>query len=236
MPVKNISELLKNNPYNGRGIIVGKSEDGISAVLAYFIMGRSVNSRNRIFEKYNDCIRTKAFDESKLTDPHLIIYNAVRCFDNKIIVTNGDQTDTIYEYLNNDKCFECALFSREFEDDEPNYTPRISAVLNISPENFFYKINIIKADNNGKSKITNNFCYENTENGIGHFIHTYQGDGNPLPSFNGEPHKININGSIDDFSKNLWENLNNENKISLYVRFIELASGKKEEIIINKNK
>lgn len=235
MPIKNISELLKANTYNGRGIIVGKNNDGSSAVLAYFIMGRSVNSRNRIFESYNGCIRTKAFDESKLTDPHLIIYNAIRRFDNKIIVTNGNQTDTIYEYLANGKCFESALFSRCFEDDAPNYTPRISAILNISSEQYFYKMNIIKAENNGTTKITNNFCFENTENGTGHFIHTYKGDGNPLPSFEGEPVKININGSIDDFSKELWESLNSENKISLYVKFIELESGKEEERIINKN-
>lgn len=236
MQTENIADLLKNNKYNGRGIIAGKSEDGASAVLAYFIMGRSINSRNRIFEKYGDCIRTKAFDESKITDPHLIIYNAVRRFDDKVIVTNGDQTDTIYNYLNNGKCFECALFSREFEDDAPNYTPRISAILNISYENFFYKMNIIKSENNGKTKITNNFYYENSENGIGHFIHTYKGDGNPLPSFEGEPHKIKIKGSIKAFSNELWENLNSENKISLYVRFIDLASGKENEIIINRNK
>ena len=199
---------LKENSYPGRGIVIGKSEDGKYAVTAYFIMGRSVNSRNRIFVEEGEGIRTQAFDASKLSDPSLIIYAPVRVLGNKTIVTNGDQTDTIYELMDKQQTFEQALRTREFEPDAPNYTDACNRYT---------------------------FAYENPVNGEGHFIHTYMGDGNPLPSFEGEPKLVGIDGDIDTFTKNIWDSLNEENKVSLFVRYIDIESGAYETRIVNKN-
>lgn len=227
---------LKENTYPGRGIIVGKSQDGKSAVCAYFIMGRSANSRNRIFVEDGNGIRTKAFDESKLEDPSLIIYAPVRVLGNKTIVTNGDQTDTIYELMNKQMTFEQALRTREFEPDSPNYTPRISSVMKVSDGDYNYAISILKsADGDPSSCQRYSFAYSNPINGIGHFIHTYKCDGNPLPSFEGEPKKVEIPNCIDEFSNMIWESLNEDNKVSLFVRYIDIKSGKTESRIINKN-
>lgn len=231
-----LSQELKENTYPGRGIIVGKSQDGKSAVCAYFIMGRSANSRNRVFVEDGNGIRTKAFDESKLEDPSLIIYAPVRVLGNKTIVTNGDQTDTIYELMNKQMTFEQALRTREFEPDSPNYTPRISSVMKVSDGDYNYAISILKsADGDPSSCQRYSFAYSNPINGIGHFIHTYKCDGNPLPSFEGEPKKVEIPNCIDEFSKMIWESLNEDNKVSLFVRYIDIKSGKTESRIINKN-
>ena len=232
-----IAQLLKNNRYPGRGIVLGLSDDGKKAVAAYFIMGRSENSRNRVFKKReNGDIFTAAFDESKVEDPSLIIYNAVRRFENKLIVTNGDQTDTIYDFLAAGKSFEQALETREFEPDFPNFTPRISGLLTFEKEDSFaYKMSLLKSANEAGSACNRfTFAYA-PQAGTGHFIHTYQEDGNPLPSFAGEPEWVALNGDIDEFSTLLWDNLDSDNKISLYVRFTDLASGAAEERIINKN-
>ena len=232
-----ISNELKNNEYPGRGIVIGKSEDGKYAVCAYFIMGRSTNSRNRIFVKQDDGIRTQAFDPSKLEDPHLIIYSPVRVLDNKTIVTNGDQTDTIYDLMNQQLTFEQALRTREFEDDAPNYTPRISGILKTGERDFNYAMSILKSANgNPQSCQRFTFSYKNPICGEGHFIHTYIGNGTPLPSFEGEPKLVGINGTIDEFAAMLWDSLNDENKVSLFVRYIDLESGEFEDRIINKNK
>ena len=234
MKIIDLSQELKENTYPGRGIIVGKSQDGKSAVCAYFIMGRSANSRNRVFVEDGNGIRTKAFDESKLEDPSLIIYAPVRV--NKTIVTNGDQTDTIYELMNKQMTFEQALRTREFEPDSPNYTPRISSVMKVSDGDYNYAISILKsADGDPSSCQRYSFAYSNPINGIGHFIHTYKCDGNPLPSFEGEPKKVEIPNCIDEFSKMIWESLNEDNKVSLFVRYIDIKSGKTESRIINKN-
>ena len=228
---------LKNNDYPGRGIIIGKSADGKSAVTAYFIMGRSVNSRNRIFVEDGDGIRTEAFDPSKLEDPHLIIYAPVRVLGNKTIVTNGDQTDTIYDLMNQQMTFEQSLRTREFEDDAPNYTPRISGNIKTTDNNFNYAMSILKsADGDPSSCERFTFSYSNPKSGEGRFIHTYMGDGNPLPSFNGEPKKITIPNDIDEFTNGLWSSLNKDNKVSLFVRFINLETKKTDTRIINKNK
>lgn len=228
---------LKNNDYPGRGIIIGKSADGKSAVTAYFIMGRSVNSRNRIFVEDGDGIRTEAFDPSKLEDPHLIIYAPVRVLGNKTIVTNGDQTDTIYDLMNQQMTFEQSLRTREFEDDAPNYTPRISGIIKTTDNNFNYAMSILKsADGDPSSCERFTFSYSNPKSGEGRFIHTYMGDGNPLPSFNGEPKKITIPNDIDEFTNGLWSSLNKDNKVSLFVRFINLETKKTDTRIINKNK
>ena len=236
MKIIDLSQELKENTYPGRGIIVGKSQDGKSAVCAYFIMGRSANSRNRIFVEDGNGIRTKAFDESKLEDPSLIIYAPVRVLGNKTIVTNGDQTDTIYELMNKQMTFEQALRTREFEPDSPNYTPRISSVMKVSDGDYNYAISILKsADGDPSSCQRYSFAYSNPINGIGHFIHTYKCDGNPLPSFEGEPKKVEIPNCIDEFSKMIWESLNEDNKVSLFVRYIDIKSGKTESRIINKN-
>lgn len=236
MKIIDLSQELKENTYPGRGIIVGKSQDGKSAVCAYFIMGRSANSRNRIFVEDGNGIRTKAFDESKLEDPSLIIYAPVRVLGNKIIVTNGDQTDTIYELMNKQMTFEQALRTREFEPDSPNYTPRISSVMKVSDGDYNYAISILKsADGDPSSCQRYSFAYSNPINGIGHFIHTYKCDGNPLPSFEGEPKKVEIPNCIDEFSNMIWESLNEDNKVSLFVRYIDIKSGKTESRIINKN-
>ena len=236
MKIIDLSQELKENTYPGRGIIVGKSQDGKSAVCAYFIMGRSANSRNRVFVEDGNGIRTKAFDESKLEDPSLIIYAPVRVVGNKTIVTNGDQTDTIYELMNKQMTFEQALRTREFEPDSPNYTPRISSVMKVSDGDYNYAISILKsADGDPSSCQRYSFAYSNPINGIGHFIHTYKCDGNPLPSFEGEPKKVEIPNCIDEFSKMIWESLNEDNKVSLFVRYIDIKSGKTESRIINKN-
>ena len=236
MKIIDLSQELKENTYPGRGIIVGKSQDGKSAVCAYFIMGRSANSRNRVFVEDGNGIRTKAFDESKLEDPSLIIYAPVRVLGNKTIVTNGDQTDTIYELMNKQMTFEQALRTREFEPDSPNYTPRISSVMKGSDGDYNYAISILKsADGDPSSCQRYSFAYSNPINGIGHFIHTYKCDGNPLPSFEGEPKKVEIPNCIDEFSNMIWESLNEDNKVSLFVRYIDIKSGKTESRIINKN-
>lgn len=237
MKTLDIYEELKNNPYPGRGIIIGKSADGKKAVTAYFIMGRSENSRNRVFVPTEDGIKTEAFDPSKLTDPHLIIYSPVRVLGNKTIVTNGDQTDTIYELMDKQQTFEQALRTREYEDDAPNYTPRISGIMHIENGEYNYAFSILKSAD-GDPDCTERFTFSYTDplNGIGHFIHTYMGDGNPLPSFEGEPKKISIPDDIDSFTNGLWESLNEDNKVSLFVRFIDIESGTADSRIINKNK
>ncbi len=233
----NIYDELKNNDYPGRGIVIGKSADGKKAVTAYFIMGRSVNSRNRVFVEDGCGIRTQAFDPSKLSDPHLIIYAPVRVLGNKTIVTNGDQTDTIYELMNQQLTFEQALRTREFEDDAPNYTPRISGIMKVENGDYSYAMSILKSANgNGASCQRFTFSYKAPVAGEGHFIHTYMGDGNPLPSFEGEPKLVEIPSDIEEFTENLWANLNEENKVSLFVRFIDIETGETESRIINKNK
>ena len=237
MKTLDIQKLLSENAYPGRGIILGKSPDGKNAVIAYFIMGRSVNSRNRVFEATADGIRTKAFDESKLSDPHLIIYSPVRVLGNKTIVTTGDQTDTIYAGMDCQQTFEQSLRCREYEDDAPNYTPRISGIVHRENGAMNYALSILKsADGNPDSVHRFTFGYENPVNGEGHFIHTYMGDGNPLPSFEGEPKKITVENDIDVFTEMLWDNLNEDNKVSLFVRYIDLESGSTTDRIVNKNK
>jgi len=227
---------LKNNAYPGRGIIIGKSSDNKCAVTAYFIMGRSENSRNRIFVEDGAGIRTQAFDPSKLTDPSLIIYAPVRVLDNKTIVTNGDQTDTVYDLMKEGKTFEQSLRTREFEPDAPNYTPRISGIMEIENGKYEYSMSILKS-NNGNPDACNRytFNYENPAAGEGHFIHTYMQDGNPLPSFEGEPKLISIPDDIDEFANMLWMSLNEDNKVSLFVRFIDLETNEVKSKIINKN-
>ncbi len=231
-----LEQELKNNAYPGRGIVVGKSQDGTKAVIAYFIMGRSVNSRNRIFVEEGEGIRTQAFDPAKLEDPSLVIYAPVRVLGNKTIVTNGDQTDTIYEGMDKQLTFEQSLRSREFEPDGPNFTPRISGILHIENGKYNYAMSILKS-NNGSPEGCNRytFAYENPAAGEGHFIHTYMHDGNPLPSFEGEPKLVSIPNNMEEFAGMLWESLNAENKVSLFVRFIDIATGKYETKIINKN-
>ena len=231
-----LEKELSGNAYPGRGIVIGKSADGKYAVVAYFIMGRSVNSRNRIFVEDGEGIRTQAFDPAKLTDPSLVIYAPVRVMGNKTIVTNGDQTDTIYELMDKQQTFEQALRTREFEPDAPNYTPRISGIMHIGGGKYNYAMSILKS-NNGNPDACNRytFAYENPVAGEGHFIHTYMGDGNPLPSFEGEPKLVGIDGDIDAFTELLWKNLNEENKVSLFVRYIDLSRGTYETRIVNKN-
>ncbi|MDD6224699.1 MAG: IMP cyclohydrolase [bacterium] len=233
-----IEKDLCSNVYPGRGILLGKSADGKNAVIAYFIMGRSENSRNRVFVEDGDGIRTQAFDESKLEDPSLIIYAPVRVLGNKTIVTNGDQTDTIYHLMNQQQTFEQSLRTREFEPDAPNYTPRISGIVKITDGEMNYALSILKsADGNPDCCQRFTFTYSNPVNGTGHFIHTYMTDGNPLPSFEGEPKLVEIgNDDIDAFADKLWNSLNKDNKVSLFVRYIDLASGKATSKIINKNK
>lgn len=231
-----LEQELKGNAYPGRGIVIGKSADGRSAVTAYFIMGRSENSRNRVFVEEGEGIRTQAFDPSKLTDPSLIIYAPVRVLGNKTIVTNGDQTDTIYEGMDKQMTFEQSLRSREFEPDAPNYTPRISGIMHVEGGNYNYALSILKsADGNPDSCRRYTFAYENPVNGEGHFIHTYQCDGNPLPSFEGEPKRVEIPDDMEAFTEMLWNSLNEENKVSLFVRYIDIATGTYETKIVNKN-
>lgn len=232
-----LAQELSSNAYPGRGIVIGKSDDGKFAVTAYFIMGRSVNSRNRVFVEDGDGIRTQAFDPSKLSDPHLIIYAPVRVLGNKLIVTNGDQTDTIYELMDKQQTFEQSLRTREFEDDAPNFTPRISGILHFEENGFNYAMSILKSANgNPDSCQRYTFSFSNPINGEGRFIHTYMGDGNPLPSFEGEPKLVGISGSIDEFTDMVWTNLNEDNKVSLFVRYVNLEDGSVETRIINKNK
>lgn len=236
METADLGKLLKENSYPGRGIVIGRSEDGSKAVTAYFIMGRSVNSRNRVFTATEDGIKTEAFDSSKLTDPHLIIYSPVRVLGNKTIVTNGDQTDTIYEGMDKQMTFEQSLRCREFEDDAPNYTPRISGIMHVEGGTYNYAMSILKsADGDPSSCERHTFTYTNPKAGIGRFLHTYMGDGNPLPSFEGEPEKVEIKGDIDEFTANVWESLNEDNKVSLFVRYIDIATGKADTRIVNKN-
>ena len=237
MNMLSLENELKSNAYPGRGIVIGKSPDGTKAVTAYFIMGRSSNSRNRVFVEDGEGIRTQAFDPSKLEDPSLIIYAPVRVLGNKTIVTNGDQTDTIYEGMDKQLTFEQSLRSREFEPDGPNYTPRISGIMHIKSGEYNYAMSILKS-NNGNPEACNRytFAYENPVAGEGHFIHTYMHDGNPLPSFEGEPKLVGTSDDIDAYTEMLWNSLNEENKVSLFVRFIDIASGKYETRIVNKNK
>ena len=231
----NIGQLIEGNSYVGRGIVIGKTEDGKKAVSAYFIMGRSANSRNRVFVKREDVLYTEPYDASKVEDPSLIIYAALRNYENKLIVTNGDQTDTIWEGLKNGESFSQALTKREFEPDGPNFTPRISGMITFGENDFTYEMSILKsADREGTACNRYTFSYP-ALNGLGHFIHTYVCDGNPIPTFQGEPERVNINNDIDTFTTELWNALDKDNKISLYVRYTDLASGAQDERMINKN-
>lgn len=230
-----MKELVKGNSYVGRGIVIGKTEDGTKAAVAYFIMGRSENSRNRIFREEGENVMIYPFDESKVADPSLIIYAPIRKLENQLIVTNGDQTDTIYDFVKEGKTFEAALETREFEPDAPNWTPRISGMLTLGEGNFTYKMSILKsADAEGSACNRYTFSYA-ARNGLGHFIHTYACDGNPLPTFQGEPERTVIPNDIDAFAAEIWGNLNEQNKISLYVRYIDLKTGTVENRMYNKN-
>ena len=232
----NLREELSGNSYPGRGIIVGTSADGKKAVTAYFIMGRSSNSRNRVFVTEGEGIRTEAFDPAKLEDPSLIIYAPVRVLGNSTIVTNGDQTDTIFDGMKAGKTFEESLRVREFEPDAPNYTPRISAVMNIENGNYDFAMSILKSDDGDPSACNRfTYSYSNPKAGVGRFIHTYMEDGNPLPSYRGEPTLVEIDGDIDEFTDLVWDSLNADNKVSLFVRFIDIATGETETKIVNKN-
>lgn len=236
MEIKNLENELKGNEYPGRGIVIGKSLDGRYAVTAYFIMGRSENSRNRVFVEDGEGIRTKAFDESKLKDPSLIIYAPVRVHGIDTIVTNGDQTDTIYDYMEKGWSFEQALKTREFEPDAPNYTPRISGIMRVNRGSFDYALSILKSHNgdpSGCDRFT--YHYQNPTAGEGYFIHTYMGDGNPLPSYEGDPTLVGIDGDIDTFTSKVWDSLNADNKVSLFVRYIDISTGEYETRIVNKN-
>ena len=234
--INNLGGLLSSNTYPGRGIVIGKSADGKKAVFAYFIMGRSENSRNRVFIEKDGAVFTEPHDFSKVSDPSLIIYAAIRRIENKLIVTNGDQTDTIYDFLKNGEDMRAALRTREFEPDSPNFTPRISGVMTFADGDFSYDMSILKsADAEGSA--CNRFFYEYSSiAGLGHFIHTYVTDGNPIPTFQGEPERVSIPSDIDTFTKEIWENLNENNKISLYVSYTNLQSGESETRLINKNK
>ena len=233
--INNIGELIKDNPYVGRGIVIGKSENKKYAVSAYFIMGRSNNSRNRVFVKHGDDLFTEPYDASKVEDPSLIIYAAIRKTDKGLIVTNGDQTDTVYDGLKAGLSFSDSLKSREFEPDAPNLTPRISGYITFGEGDFSYEMSILKsADALGTACNRYTFSYPSLP-GLGHFIHTYVTDGNPIPTFQGEPERVAIPDDIDTFTSDIWENLNNDNKISLYVRYTDLESGEITERLINKN-
>ena len=237
MQMISLEQELKQNAYPGRGIVIGQSANGKYAVTAYFIMGRSENSRNRVFVEDGDGIRTQAFDPSKLSDPSLIIYAPVRVLGNKTIVTNGDQTDTIYELMDKQMTFEQALRTREFEPDAPNYTPRISGIMHVDQGNYSYAMSILKSNNgNGASCNRYTFAYQQPVAGEGHFIHTYQCDGDPLPSFEGEPKLVAIPDVMKAFTDMLWNSLNEDNKVSLFVRYIDIATGEAESVIVNKNK
>lgn len=237
--MNDLAKLLAENSYPGRGIVVGKSADGKNAMIAYFIMGRSENSRNRIFERFEGGMRTKAFDESKLSDPSLIIYNPyLSAGKNLDIVTNGDQTNTVYDFVNEGKTFEDALMTREFEPDCPNYTPRISAGLyyDFENKNFDYKLSILKSADGNPDACNRYFYNYNALDGIGHFIHTYKCDGNPIPSFYGEPEKVALPNTAQELSELVWSNLNEDNKVSLFIRVVPLDGSEPTEVITNKNK
>lgn len=233
--IDDIGELLKNNAYAGRGIIIGKTPDGKKAVTAYFIMGRSENSRNRIFKEEGENVTIYPFDESKVEDPSLIIYSPIKKIENKLIVTNGDQTDTIYDFIKKGECFREALKTREFEPDKPNYTPRISGIMNFKDNDFDYSMSILKSLDKDGSACGRYFYDYEAVNGLGHFIHTYVCDGNPLPTFTGEPERVAVENDIDAFADKIWTNLNENNKISLYVRYINIADGTVENRMFNKN-
>ena len=238
MALYDLKKLLSENTYPGRGIVIGKSADGKSAMIAYFIMGRSSNSRNRIFEAFDGGMRTRAYDESKLEDPSLIIYNPFRTLDGIDVITNGDQTDTVYDFIVDGKSFEDALMTREFEPDKPNFTPRISGLVDYSSDSgdFTYKMSILKS-RNGDGSVCNRYFYNyEATAGIGHFIHTYKCDGNPIPSFYGEPEEVALPNTAEELAELCWENLNEDNKVSLFVRTVSLEDGGAKEIIINKNK
>ena len=238
MPYKTdkIGELIKDNSYVGRGIVIGKTEDGTKAAIAYFIMGRSENSRNRIFVENGEEVVIHPFDASKVEDPSLIIYSPIRVFENNLIVTNGDQTDTIYDFVKEGKSFSESLETREFEPDAPNFTPRISGMLTFDEGDFTYQMSILKsADPEGSACNRFTFSYQALA-GLGHFIHTYKHDGNPIPTFCGEPERVFVPNDIDDFTNEIWENLNEANKISIYTRFVDLETGEIENRMINKNK
>ena len=233
--IDDIGELLKNNAYAGRGIVIGKTPDGKKAVTAYFIMGRSENSRNRIFKEEGENVTIYPFDESKVEDPSLIIYSPIKKIENKLIVTNGDQTDTIYDFIKKGECFREALKTREFEPDKPNYTPRISGIMNFKDNDFDYSMSILKSLDKDGSACGRYFYDYEAVNGLGHFIHTYVCDGNPLPTFTGEPERVAVENDIDAFVDKIWTNLNENNKISLYVRYINIADGTVENRMFNKN-
>ncbi len=235
MKLQDLGEELRGNRYPGRGIVIGRSADGTKAAAAYFIMGRSANSRNRIFVKDGEGIRTQAFDPSKMEDPSLIIYAPVRVLGNKTIVTNGDQTDTIYEGMDHQLTFEQCLRSRSYEPDAPNNTPRISGILHIEDGVFSYALSILKKAPEGDACNRYTFAYENCVPGEGRFLHTYSGDGDPLPSFEGEPKRVAIPDTIEALADLIWENLDEENKVSLFVRMIDIPSGKVQTKILNKN-
>lgn len=236
MKIIKLSEALKRDPYPGRGIVIGKSGDGKYAVTAYFIMGRSENSRNRIFVEEGEGIRTQAFDESKMEDPSLIIYAPVRVLNEYTIVTNGDQTDTVYDNMKKGQSFEESLREREFEPDKPNYTPRISGLMRIKDGSYDFAMSILKSDNGDASQcLRYTYTYDDPKAGEGRFIHTYMKDGNPLPSFEGEPELVDISGNIDEFTELVWNSLDNENKVSLFVRYIDISNGKYDTRIVNKN-
>ncbi len=236
MALFDLTKLLSENTYPGRGIVIGKSADGKNAMIAYFIMGRSENSRNRIFERYEGGMRTKAFDESKLSDPSLIIYNPYLALQGADIITNGDQTDTVYDFMKEGKTFEEALHTREFEPDSPNFTPRISGVISYGADDFTYKLSILKSAN-GNPEVCNRYFYDYAPRaGIGHFIHTYKCDGNPIPSFYGEPEEVALPNTAEELADLVWKNLNEDNKVSLFVRAVPLDGSEPTEIIINKNK
>lgn len=230
--IHNLQDLLKGNAYPGRGIVIGQTEDGTKSVVVYFIMGRSPNSRNRVFVEKEGEVRTKAFDPSKLEDPSLIIYSPVRSVKGHLIVTNGDQTDTIYDAILEGKSFEDALSTREFEPDAPNFTPRISGIVYPDKK---YSLSILKSTTPEGSACVRQFFSYPFLPGLGHFIHTYHGDGNPLPTFIGEPKRVAIPNEIEPFAEDVWTSLHPENKISLYVRFDDLNTGKSDYILYNKN-
>ncbi|MBP5427854.1 MAG: IMP cyclohydrolase [Clostridia bacterium] len=233
--INDVAELIRDNSYVGRGIIIGKSKNGKKAVTAYFIMGRSRNSRNRVFVERDGALFTEPFDPSQVEDPSLIIYAAERNYENNLIVTNGDQTDTIYDGLKAGKCFKKSLESRSFEPDSPNFTPRISGILTFADKDFTYEMSILKsADADGSACNRYTFSYTALP-GLGHFIHTYVGDGSPLPTFQGEPERVAIGDDIDLFTDSLWDALNHDNRISLFVRYTDLETGKEDKRLINRN-
>lgn len=237
MKAVTIEQALQGNSYPGRGILLGKSEDGAKAVIAYFIMGRSENSRNRVFVEDGQGIRTQAFDPAKLSDPSLIIYSPVRVLGETTVVTNGDQTDTIYDFMKDGKTFADALRTRTFEPDEPNFTPRISGVVRVQDGTCGYKLSILKSDDGCPDSVQRFFYeYDAPLNGLGHLIHTYKCDGSPIPSYQGEPTAVEVGGDIGAFTAQVWDSLNADNKVSLFTRFIDLKTGEIETRIVNKNK